>query len=268
VCYIDDDDRVSETYISDILSILLNNDVDCCSLVGEITIDGGVPQKFIHSLKYEGWFDEGEGADKVYYRNPNHLNVIKQFLKGKRTFGESHKLLAYIKENFTKEELENEVWKTIPGYEGYYEVSNLGGIRSFQTKVLRKMNGVNSSGYQVVVFYKEGKTKSYTVHRLVAKSFISNHKSKREVNHINGVKTDNRVENLEWVTPRENQRHSVDTGLKSKGESNYNSKLTEIQAREIKYGHLGLSHKEIACIYGVATSRINAIRMGRDWKHI
>jgi len=78
VCYIDDDDRVSETYISDILSILLNTDVDCCSLVGEITIDGGVPQKFIHSLKYEGWFDEGEGADKVYYRNPNHLNVIKR----------------------------------------------------------------------------------------------------------------------------------------------------------------------------------------------
>lgn len=161
-----------------------------------------------------------------------------------------------------------EVWKSVVGYEGLYEVSNLGRVRCLKTGTFRKTNGVNSSGYQSLTFVKNKIRKSITVHRLVAISFMENQKNKREVNHKNGIKTDNRVENLEWVTPKENQRHSVDTGLKSKGETNYNSKLTESQAIEIKYGYFDLCHKEIACIYGVAKSRISSIRTGKDWKHI
>lgn len=78
ICFIDDDDRISDTYIEDIFEVIRKTDVDCCALEGEITIDGGVPQKFIHSLRYQTWFEEGQGADKVYYRNPNHLNVVKR----------------------------------------------------------------------------------------------------------------------------------------------------------------------------------------------
>lgn len=78
ICFIDDDDRVSDTYVEDILKVIETTDVDCCSLEGDITIDGGIPQKFIHSLKYKTWYEEGVGADKVYYRNPNHLNVVKR----------------------------------------------------------------------------------------------------------------------------------------------------------------------------------------------
>lgn len=78
MCYIDDDDRVSDTYVKDIMAVLEHTDVDCCSLNGIIRIDGGPEQKFIHSLKYKSWFEEGEGENKIYYRNPNHLNVVKR----------------------------------------------------------------------------------------------------------------------------------------------------------------------------------------------
>ena len=103
ICFVDDDDRVSDTYISDIMAILNSSDVDCCSLVGEITIDNGTPQKFIHSLKYKTWFEEGEGADKVYYRNPNHLNVIKRAIakhirfKDSMSYGEDADFSARVR---------------------------------------------------------------------------------------------------------------------------------------------------------------------------
>ena len=76
-CFIDDDDLVSDNYIKDILEAI-EEAPDCCSLVGEMTTDGQNPVKFIHSLKYDKWFDEvGPDGKKIYYRCPNHLNVIK-----------------------------------------------------------------------------------------------------------------------------------------------------------------------------------------------
>ena len=105
-------------------------------------------------------------------------------------------------ENFSKEELNNEQWKAIDGYDGLYEVSSLGRVRSFKfgkTRVLRPVN--NSCGYLQVGLCKrqQNKTKRFLVHRLVAQAFIDNDDSgKNEINHINEDKTDNRVYNLEW----------------------------------------------------------------------
>ena len=111
-----------------------------------------------------------------------------------------------------------EIWLPIPGYEGYYEASNFGNIRSVERHVPVQKPGCkphttfkkskvllpakDKKGYERVGLTKNGKTAK--VHRLVAQTFISNPFNKPEVNHINGVKDDNRVENLEWVTSKEN----------------------------------------------------------------
>lgn len=113
-------------------------------------------------------------------------------------------------EEFSKEELKNEKWKDIFGYDGMYQVSDLGRVRSKKygkTRVLRP--GKLSTGYLTVVFCKDGKQKSFFVHRLVAQAFIENDNIfNTEVNHINEDKTDNRVDNLEWCNRQYNNTYN------------------------------------------------------------
>lgn len=119
-----------------------------------------------------------------------------------------------------------EEWRDIPGFEGYYQASNLGRIRSVDRTVIRhggyraagkpiRYKGkiisphVNSSGYYLVTLYKRRKGTAKYVHILVATCFIENTENKREVNHIDGNKLNNSVENLEWVTSSENKLHAI-----------------------------------------------------------
>lgn len=110
-----------------------------------------------------------------------------------------------------------EVWKDIQGYEGLYKVSNKGRILSSQTdskkSTVRKL-GWNTKGYQTVNLSKNGKIKTLMVHRIVANAFIDNPLGKKQVNHIDGNKKNNCVENLEWCTNGENQTHAYRIGLK------------------------------------------------------
>ncbi len=110
--------------------------------------------------------------------------------------------------------LNNELteFKDIEGYEGIYQVSRHGYISNGRKPL--KTYKINS-GYQAVkLFDKDGVRKSVLLHRVVAQAFIPNPERKAEVNHINGIKTDNSVENLEWVTSSENKRHALDEGVK------------------------------------------------------
>ena len=116
-----------------------------------------------------------------------------------------------------------EIWKDIPGYEGLYQVSNLGRVKSLErykdnnsglVKMPEKiMQGGIRNGYVLVYLTKDGKRKTFSAHRLVAQAFIPNPEQKPTINHINGNKQDNRVENLEWNTDKENINHAVKTGL-------------------------------------------------------
>ena len=120
-----------------------------------------------------------------------------------------------------------EVWKPTHVYSDYYEVSNLGkvkgvdrvvdntGIKSgwVSVKGIILKQSLNKKGYPVVYLSKQGKQKTITVHRLVAFAFIDNVHNKPQVNHINGIKTDNRAVNLEWCDNSENQLHAYKNGF-------------------------------------------------------
>lgn len=112
-------------------------------------------------------------------------------------------------------------WASIEGYEGLYEVSADGRVRTVPhvtnghtvRQRYLKIAAYNSQRYAAVRLYKDGKPKDYKVHRLVAKAFVPNPKNKPQVNHIDGNKLNNSASNLEWCTQAENNRHAIDNGL-------------------------------------------------------
>lgn len=117
-----------------------------------------------------------------------------------------------------------EAWKPVVGYEGHYEVSNLGRVKSlarmarlnYRPRPLRERilrPGRASNGYDTVVLFDPGGRRSHCIHRLVAEAFIPKPSACTEVNHIDGVKANCRVENLEWCTSSYNTQHAYDTGL-------------------------------------------------------
>ena len=114
---------------------------------------------------------------------------------------------------------EKEIWKDVPGYEGYYQVSNFGRLKSFHGKKERitigKQNSGNKNDYRCFQLSKNGKVKVIKAHRLIAETFIHNPEKKPEVNHISGLKYQNNVENLEWCTRKENSVHASKNGLSS-----------------------------------------------------
>ena len=101
-----------------------------------------------------------------------------------------------------------EIWKDIKGYEGIYQVSNLGRVKSSYTNSILK-GCKTSNGYLKVNLYKNGSKSTKTVHRLVAQTFISNPENKSGVNHIDENKTNNNIDNLEWSTAKENNNHGT-----------------------------------------------------------
>jgi len=127
-------------------------------------------------------------------------------------------------------------------------------------------------GYLIVVLYRNAVTKSWLVHRVVATSFIPNPENKPQVNHKNGIKDDNRAENLEWVTNQENKDHAVANGLvgNSKGVLNGRAKINEDVVREIfQLREQGLTLTQIADKIGsIKKSAVGYVLQRVNWKHL
>ena len=180
--------------------------------------------------------------------------------------------------------MEKEIWKEIKGYEGYFEVSNLGNFRSKNRVIGYKYPGKTRNypgkilkvesifeGYTRIVLMKNHIRKRYMCHRLVAETFIPNPKNKPFINHINGIKWDNRVSNLEWVTQSENELHSHSVlGNTMKGKTflvkiycTNIDKTFSLMSEIIRFLH-GLGHKT-ACIEGLKKA-IKANRLYHTYK--
>lgn len=172
--------------------------------------------------------------------------------------------------------MKEEVWKDVIGYEGYYQVSNIGTVRSiertvtyqFKTGVSKTMRlqsysrtqFLNARGYWSVTLSKDGKTKTYVVHILVAKAFIPNVGNKPCVNHKDLNRQNNTVENLEWVTHQENMAHAAGHGLLR----NKTTKLTWDDVVVIR-GIKNKTQREIAEMYNVTQTNINCILKNKTW---
>lgn len=178
-----------------------------------------------------------------------------------------------------------EVWEDIKGYEGLYQISNLGKVKSLARKrycghkyskpQLRKGRILKQHydylGYKRVRLSKNQKTKTLTLHRLLAINFIENPYNKPNINHIDGDKSNNDLNNLEWCTQKENVQHSYELGLSKarKGEDNNKSKLKVKDVKEIRRLHKQkMTQTDIAKMFDVSIANISEIVNFKTWKEV
>lgn len=169
---------------------------------------------------------------------------------------------------FTPKSLDGEIWVSIEGYKNY-SVSNYGRVKSFaceRESILTPV--VVQSGYLSVGLYDGIKQKLIRISRLVAQRFVPNPDKKPQVNHIDGVKFNNHVSNLEWVTDSENKQHAIRTGLKRTGKDNPNARLTEKQVIYIRDNPDNLPCTKLADKFCVHSSIIMDIQRGKSYKNV
>lgn len=169
--------------------------------------------------------------------------------------------------------MEKEIWKDIKGYEGKYQVSNTGKVKSlnYHREKREKLLKQILSKYFRVPLHKNSKKEFLSIHRLIALAFIPNPENKPCINHLNGIKTDNRIENLEWCTYSENCNHAIKNELYNtpKGEQHCFSKLKEkdvLLIRELKKE--GYTDIILAKQFNVTRGAIYSIVTYKNWKHI
>ena len=176
----------------------------------------------------------------------------------------------------------NEIWKEAVGYEGYYEVSSYGRVKSLRRrvrcgenrhrtikgKILKPVAGSGNYLY-VTINAKPLACKTEAVHRLVAYAFLGDRPDDDyQVNHIDGNKENNRAENLEWVTPKQNSRHAAEMGLMPHGERCATSKLTDEEVVKIRVlVKSGATRSKLKKKHNVSRGTIDAIMQGRAWAH-
>lgn len=171
----------------------------------------------------------------------------------------------------SKPTIETEQWRDIPGFEGNYQVSNQGHIRSFMQKKHGKLKAFcrRKNGYFSVSLQVNKKTTSFLVHRIVALAFLGNPPDGYEVNHKDGDKSNNSLANIEYVSHWQNKQHAMSLPTHIAGERNGNSKLTENDVIEIRLAlKKGAKLVDLSEQYHVNFRTISYIKLGKLWKHI
>jgi hypothetical protein len=169
-----------------------------------------------------------------------------------------------------------EEWRPVVGYEGWYEVSNLGRVRRVRPESATWAGRILASspdswGYPKVQLHKEGRPATRQVHCLVAAAFLGPRPEGMEVNHINGRKHDPSLKELEYTTPSGNTMHALAAGLRVplRGEQNAKARLNDGQVLEIdQMLRRGVRHKDIAPLFGISTNTVKWIGNGETWSHV
>jgi len=186
---------------------------------------------------------------------------------------------------YTQVPLESpEEWRPVVGFEGFYEVSDLGRVRRIAPRKTRDRptgtlkQSIRSSGYFRVLLYRNKEYRNALVHRIVASAFWGPTKPGQWTNHLNGNKLDNRAVNLEWCTPSENLLHAIRTGLRPNtfalinptrtGSRNPSAKLTEADVIAIRALRPTMTLTSLAKQHGVSYALIGQICRREIWKHI
>lgn len=177
---------------------------------------------------------------------------------------------------FTTEEINNEIWKPVVGYEGLYEVSNLGRIKRLagtygarQDRFLC-LTTLDKHGYPQVGLSKQCRTQTHRIHRVVAYAFLGDPPEGRDVvNHIDHNRTNNRLTNLEWCSALENTKHMLAAGRHIRGMRQKDAKLIDDDIPIIRYLlDRGFVLVDIARCFSVSITTIHRIKQGRLWKHV
>lgn len=166
-----------------------------------------------------------------------------------------------------------ERWLPVLGFEGRYEVSDLGRIRTLRTrypslgKIMRSRLSKKGYPYIILRLIDRPGSKTIYVHRIVLEAFVGPRPSGLTCNHISGIKADCRLVNLEWVTLSANQLHKTRILGLGRGENHGNAKLTDDDVREIR-AHPEITTVEFAKRLGVSNVLVGLIRRGLAWKHL
>ena len=176
-------------------------------------------------------------------------------------------------EEIDYKDLPDEEWRDVAGYEGLYQVSNCGRVKSFQKDKIKILkSSVSPFGYLRVVLCKDFNKKNRFVHVLVAQAFIPNPDNKPQVNHIDGNKKNNHVSNLEWMTRSENIIHAFANGLSKSGCKHGKAKFTPDQVREIRRdcvpGDPERNFKAFARKFNVTPKIISDAFCGKSYKDV
>lgn len=160
-----------------------------------------------------------------------------------------------------------EIWKVVSGWEGLYEISNLGRAKNSQGLILSPH--ISKQGYVIQTFCRAMEKKKLRTHILVAKAFILNPENKKTVNHKDGNKQNNNDWNLEWATQLENTQHAKDNKLYKYGSNHPIAKLNEDSVRQIKVLlHHGKPKRQIARQFDVHQKTIINISNNKIWREV